>query len=186
MKCRPNEEILHEIRPEPELLRYWFITKSVPFSFTIGIFIFQFGFVAGVFLAPQETLNRFTFSAAAATCALSWLFGLSLCHWYFCQLKKTYVYYITTERCVFHGGIIKLIERSVPYHKITDVEQSRNILERLFGIGNLNIYTPGTASMAFSPFTWQSSELAFAGIKDLEEPAETIQGILADLKTTGE
>tara|TARA_B100000929_G_C15494267_1_gene415495 strand:- start:858 stop:2216 length:1359 start_codon:yes stop_codon:yes gene_type:complete len=81
-------------------------------------------------------------------------------------LRKTYVYYITNQRCVFQGGIIKKIRRSIPYNKITDVEISQNIAERLLGITSINIHT---ASMGT-----HKSEISFVGLKDAETPLTDI------------
>ena len=104
----------------------------------------------------------------------------------YCEfLRRTYVYYITNQRCVFHGGIIRRIERSVHYHKVTDVEMSQHIIERILGISTLNIFTPGTSSRA-GDSSFQKAEISFVGLKDNESPAETINGILRKFRATGE
>ena len=77
-------------------------------------------------------------------------------------LRKTFVYYITNKRCVFQGGIIKKIRRSIPYNKITDIEISQNLAERLLGITRINIHT---ASMGTN-----KSEISFFALKDAETP----------------
>ena len=38
--------------------------------------------------------------------------------------------------------------RSVPYHKITDLEVTRTLLDQLLGIGTLRIYTARRRSSA--------------------------------------
>lgn len=101
-------------------------------------------------------------------------------------LRKTYVYYVTDQRCVFHGGILRRIERSVPYHKVTDVEMSQNIVERILDISTLKVFTPGTSSMQTSLFGGQRAEISFDGLKDNETPASTINEILRKFRATGE
>nr|MBC8379078.1 PH domain-containing protein [Planctomycetota bacterium] len=100
-------------------------------------------------------------------------------------LKRTYVYTITNRRCDFSGGILRHVRHSVPYHKITDVEMSQNIIERMLGISSLGIYTPGTGSMN-SGGSGRRPEIAYVGLKDNETPAEMINSILSNFKATGE
>ncbi len=75
------------------------------------------------------------------------------------------------------GGIIRYRERSIPYHKITDVELSKNIIERILGLSSIRIFTPGTASRSFN---WgffgggQSPELNYEGLEESEDPTESI------------
>lgn len=92
---------------------------------------------------------------------------------YFIYLRKTYRYIITNRRCIFAGGILKRIERSVPYKKITDIQRSQNLLERILGIWNVQIYTPGTASMQIGQAKGKA-ELNYDGLLNSEELYETI------------
>lgn len=101
-------------------------------------------------------------------------------------LRRTYVYFVSNQRCVFRGGIIVRVERSVPYHKVTDVEMRQNIVERMLGISKLNIFTPGTASVVNSPFGGPRAEISFVGLADSETPAATINETLRGFKATGE
>jgi hypothetical protein len=63
---------------------------------------------------------------------------------------------------------------------------SQNIIERVLGISNLKIFTPGTSSMRVSPFAAQRAEIFFVGLADNEPPAATINDILKTYKATGE
>ncbi len=80
---------------------------------------------------------------------------------------------------------MRRVERSVHYHKVTDVEMSQNIFERILGISTLNIFTPGTSSGGGNS-SFQKAEISFIGLKDNEGPANTINGILRKFKATGE
>ncbi len=74
----------------------------------------------------------------------------------------------------------------MPYHKITDVESSQNIIERIIGISSLKIFTPGTASLPTSPFGGERAEIMFVGLVDNETPANTINEIVIKFKATAE
>ena len=82
------------------------------------------------------------------------------------------------------GGIVRYRECSISYHKVTDVELSRNLLERVLGLSSIRIFTPGTSS-SFS-FGWfgggQSPELKYEGLGSAEEPAESINVQVRDSK----
>ncbi len=87
-------------------------------------------------------------------------------------------YYVTNQRCVLHGGIWRKTVRSIPYHRITDVEASQNAIEQLLGISSLRIFTPGTGG--------QGAEISFEGLKDNQTPAASINEILRKFEATGE
>jgi uncharacterized membrane protein YdbT with pleckstrin-like domain len=92
---------------------------------------------------------------------------------YLAFLRKTYRYIITNRRCIFIGGILKRVERSVPYKKITDIQKSQNILERVIGIWNVQVFTPGTASIQMGQAK-AKAELNFDGLVNSEELYEII------------
>ncbi|HBH03214.1 MAG TPA: hypothetical protein DDZ42_15055 [Candidatus Rokubacteria bacterium] len=52
------------------------------------------------------------------------------------------------HRALFRGGLLVRRRRSVPYHKITDLEVTRTLLDQLLGIGTLRIYTARRRSSA--------------------------------------
>ncbi len=175
MKLMEGEEIVHELRPKPKLLVIWFFTKCLPWG------------LGGMFILPIfGDLESSNLKLIIPT-VIGALFLISLGLTYCTFLRRTYVYYVTNQRCVFHGGILRRVERSIPYHKITDVEMSQNIVERILAISSLNIFTPGTASMyPSSPFGGPRAEISFVGLSDNETPATTINGILRKFKATGE
>ena len=187
MKLMEGENIIHELHPERNILAIWFFTKCLSAAFIAAFITFWcFGFFGGIisaFANPESPPPFFTGGIIALILVpIILILSLVYCHF----LKKTYAYYVTSQRCVFHGGIIRRIERSVPYHKITDVEMSQNIVERILGISSLKIFTPGTGSMIFSPFGGQRAEISFVGLKDNEAPSISINEILRKYKSTGE
>jgi uncharacterized membrane protein YdbT with pleckstrin-like domain len=184
MKVQEGEEILHELVPERAVLWIWLFTKTLPAGLAGGGAGFgMFGLLGLIFSFGGARGFSFIGGIAGAVIVGPGLLMLALIYCEF--LRRTYVYYITNQRCVFHGGIIRRIERSVHYHKVTDVEMSQHIIERILGISTLNIFTPGTSSRA-GESSLQKAEISFVGLKDNESPAETINGILRKFRATGE
>jgi uncharacterized membrane protein YdbT with pleckstrin-like domain len=184
MKVQDGEEILHELVPEKNILWIWLFAKALPFGLVGGAVAFGLVGISGiVFNFGGESDFSFIGGIIGAI-----IFGLGflLLALVYCEfLRRTYVYYITNQRCVFHGGIIRRVERSVHYHKVTDVEMSQHIIERILGISTLNIFTPGTSSRG-SDSSFQKAEISFVGLKDNERPTDTINGILRKFRATGE
>lgn len=184
MKLQEGEEVLLEIGPDKNLLVLWFFSRSI----WLGLSGAGIGF--GLYLVLtlfQEfrTNSDIDFGGPSSIAAIiAGLAVLILAHAYFVCLKRTYVYTITNRRCIFRGGILHRVEHSVPYHKVTDVERSQYIFERILGISTLGIYTPGTGSMS-GPSS-RRPEIAFTGLKDNEIPAELINTMLSKFRATGE
>jgi len=187
MKLQEEEDIIHELRPEPNILIIWFFTKCLSTALVGSFLIFWcFGFFGGMFsvVTKSKSLNPIAVGGVVALIMAPILLILSLI--YCSYLRRTYAYYVTNQRCVFSGGILRKVVRSIPYHKITDVEMSQNIIERVLGISSLKIFTPGTGSMRVSPFAGQRAEISFVGLSDNETPAITINETLRKFKATGE
>lgn len=175
MKLQDGEEIIIEKYPERAILGIWFFTKCIVYVFIASFMTFwAFGFFGGMFVFVTNTkeFNPISMGGTFTVIVIAILFPLSF--FYISALQKTFKYTITNRRCVFKGGIVRRIERSIPYHKITDVEKSENILERLLGISTVKVFTPGTASMNFGPFGGQSSEITYEGVSDSDEISEII------------
>jgi uncharacterized membrane protein YdbT with pleckstrin-like domain len=182
MKLQEGEEILLQIQPEPVILVIWFFTRCMPLGAAGGFVLFwPVAFLAGMF---KLDTGFAPFAKGLAGALLAGFFFAALALLYHSYLRRTYIYYITNRRCVFRGGILRRVQHSVPYHKVTDVEMSQNIIERMLGISSLGIYTPGTGSMSQGGL--RKPEIACIGLKDNETPAETISGILSKYKATGQ
>ncbi len=161
----------------------WFFTKCViPGLFCAFLTFAPLSVFGDVSAAERRAGIVRALIAAVAACSVVWALVLVYCVY----LRRTYVYYVTNQRCVFRGGILQRIERSVPYHKVTDVEMRQNIVERVLGISKLNIFTPGTASVVNTPFGGPRAEISFIGLADSETPAATINETLRKFKATGE
>ncbi len=117
---------------------------------------------------PFAIMIEYWAIALAIVCFASLLIQI-----YLIYLRRTYRYIITNRRCIFEGGILKRIERTVPYKKITDIQRSQNIVERMLGIWNVQVFTPGTASMQIGQAKARA-ELNFDGLINSEELYEII------------
>lgn len=187
MKLQDGEEILHEMKPEASILGIWFVTKCLGFAF-LGAFLsfWASGFFGGMFCATTGSNSVSPITTGLRLAPVVGITFLVLALLYCSALRKTYHYWITNMRCVFHGGIIRRVERSVPYHKVTDVEMSQNIVERALNISSINVFTPGTASMQQGGFGQQRAEIRFEGLVDSETPTETINKMVRQVRSTGE
>lgn len=198
MKLDKGEILELEASPDSKILWMWFLKKSLINSIVITFFIF-----VGIMLFTslydlvdyyEDTSNVTNQSVdlenkEAKTSSSqnpfqpildSWVWafifvGLTsvLIQIYLCFLRKTYRYVITNRRCIFIGGILTRVERAVPYKKITDIQRSQNIIERILGIWNVQIFTPGTASVQMGQVATQA-ELNYDGLINSEEVFEII------------
>ena len=190
MRLMEGETVIHELQPSPSLLVIWFFTKCLPWAIAAaGIAALVVAIVNESAKGPSADDDS---RSAPLIVAAAFVLFLALPLIYCVFLRQTYVYLITNQRCVFQGGILRRTERSVPYHKITDVERKQNIVERILGISTLNIFTPGTASMpmnmslSLTSLGGQRAELSFVGLKNTNAPAASINEIVRQFKATGE
>ncbi len=184
MKLMEDEDVLLEMRPGRQLLVIWFLKAFLGTIVGAGFLIVIFYPIVGVLEIGSDTKGKLlAFGLPAGITIVLFIMGTAFV--YCIYLRRTYCYTITNRRCIFRGGILRRLQHSVPYHKITDVEMSQNIVERMLDISSLGIYTPGTGSMS-SGGSGRRPEIAFVGLKDNETPAEIINSILATFKATGE
>jgi uncharacterized membrane protein YdbT with pleckstrin-like domain len=90
-------------------------------------------------------------------------------------LLRTYAFIITNERVIIAGGILLRKMKSVPYHKITDISITQNIIERLLVISSLNVHTAGTVT--------DKPEIRFFGLDSPENPQSILVKGLRIFKT---
>ncbi|PCJ46783.1 MAG: hypothetical protein COA74_12835 [Gammaproteobacteria bacterium] len=196
-----NEETIElDIQPNEKLLVVWFFTKTITYSIATMFFVFMGLFFINTINLTSEDLKEnktevIQIESSADTVEESsekkiahpfsiitdyWPWALSLVFLasiliqiYLIYLRKTFRYIITNRRVIFVGGILKRIERTIPYKKITDIQRSQNILERILGIWNVQVFTPGTASMQIGQ-TKAKAELNFDGLLNSEDVYEAI------------
>jgi len=200
MKFNDDENIEIELCPDSKILTVWFITKTLTYSIAAMFFVFMALFFINVMIlsSSNEDHNKEYVVEESDVKAENnddetkkvvhpfmifvdyWGWSLLLVGFfsifvqiYFSYLRRTFRYIVTNRRCVFVGGILKRVERSVPFQKITDVQRSQNILERMLGIWNVQIFTPGTASVQNGQAKARA-ELNFDGLLNSEELYEII------------
>ena len=181
MQMQSGENVLYEMTPARKILWVWSCSRCVLASI-IGAFacFWAVGFFGGFALFGRDKGNIViaTASIAAAVGGVVFFIGAFA---YSVFTRRTYRYYITDQRCVFTGGILIRIKHSIPYHKITDIEVSQNIIERAVGLSSVNIYTPSSSGAQT-----KSPEIRFSGLKDSETPASLILSAIKKVKATGE
>lgn len=180
MKLMADEEVLLELAPAPGLLGYWMLTRCLPLGIALGCVVGGAALVIGSVGGSEPAFMP----GVLLPGVLGGLVAFVLATVYAACLRRSYHYYVTDRRCAFSGGILLRIRHSVPYHKITDLEQRQNILERLFGVWRLGIYTPGTSSWA-GQGVGPRPELAFPGLPDPDETTEAIAEVLSQYRATG-
>ena len=202
MKLDDGETLEIEMKPDEKILVMWFLTKTITYSLATMFFIFMSLFFINTFsLASEvEALEKATTEITQDRKIKEEVkekikkkmknpFKVFLEYWgmalvvasvaavliqiYLIYLRKTYHYIITNRRCIFVGGILKRIERTIPYKKITDIQRTQNIIERMLGIWNVQVFTPGTASMQIGQAKARA-ELNYDGLKNSEELYEAI------------
>lgn len=203
MKLDDGEKLELDLKPDEKILIAWFFTKTIGYSFITMTFVFMALFFINTINVTSQVEQIEKIEKAKGTLSAEEIkqkkrneaekivhpFAIMIDYWgwalavtalasiiiqiYLIYLKKTYHYIITDRRCIFIGGILKRVERSVPYKKITDIQRSQNILERILGIWNVQIFTPGTASMQIGNAK-AKAELNFDGLVNSEELYETI------------
>lgn len=180
IKLQEGEQVLFESKPERTIVMLWVLKIMLPITFVILCFGLPMMF--GI-ISEGHDLNCIFWTSVILTLVFYFMLFI-IVPFYYSSLRETFQYYITNQRCIFEGGIIVKRTRSVPFHKITDIEINQNIIERFFGLCSLKIFTPGTGSAGAVGF--EQAEIKFSGLKEAETPANIIQGILKNYKATGE
>jgi len=197
MRLDDGETLELDIKPDEKLLVVWFFTKTITYSIATMFFVFMgLFFINTINLTSEESVKNNieivqenTKTEEANKKEVDHPFSIMVDYWpwalalvvlasiliqiYLIYLRKTYRYIITNRRCIFVGGILKRIERTVPYKKITDIQRSQNILERILGIWNVQVFTPGTASMQIGQAKARA-ELNYDGLLNSEDVYEAI------------
>jgi uncharacterized membrane protein YdbT with pleckstrin-like domain len=202
MKLDSGEKLELEANPNQKILFMWFLNKTLTYSIATMFFVFMGLFFINTFSTlssleekPKSELIEETASTDGENSEkgendkIDHPFQIMVDYWgwaialvgvasiviqiYLHFLRKTYRYIITDRRCIFVGGILRRVERTVPHKKITDIQRSQNIIERMLGIWNVQVFTPGTASVQIGQ-TKSRAELNFDGLINSEEIYEAI------------
>ncbi len=202
MRLDEGEKIELEESPSEKILTVWFFTKTITYSIATMFFLFMAIFFVNALttistieqrekseIVEQSDLVDKGVDDKSQEVDVNHPFIIFVEYWgwalavvglisiaiqiYLIFLRKTYRYIITNRRCIFIGGILKRVERTVPHKKITDIQRSQNILERILGVWNVQVFTPGTASMQIGQAK-SRAELNYNGVINSEVMYEVI------------
>ncbi|NHZ70334.1 MAG: PH domain-containing protein [Proteobacteria bacterium] len=123
-----DETIITSFRPHWKLL-------FIPFAWFVGILVvigLSFGFVSA--LAPWISL--------IVLLAGLYLVARPLVNWWFTR------YVLTTERLITRQGLIAQSGVEIPLERITNVNFSQTVFERMLGAGDLLIESAGTSGQS--------------------------------------
>ena len=176
-----GEKVLYHGAPDRNILVPWFFS-SIFYSFMITGFFIATGFSNMIFslfgdsgTVPGASIIEGAIYGLIIQALVLFSIFLVVTFLYHVALRKTYKYYVTNERVIFEGGILMRRIKSVPFHKVTDVSISQNIVERALGIAKANIQTAGTG-MRFP-------DIQFTGLRNPEKPQGAIVERLRHFQT---
>lgn len=150
------EQTLYETKPSGKVVVTWLFTRFL-------LYLLVYVFVLGYFLL-RKGLSLGLFGGSV----LFIIIGLIVITFlYLVFLWKTYRYKITDRGIYFNGGIIVRKQKFVPFFKITNVDTTQNIVERMLGINRLGFQTAGAGAQ-------QRPEIVFDGIEDIEKPKQLV------------
>ncbi|MBW9267764.1 MAG: PH domain-containing protein [Candidatus Thiodiazotropha sp. (ex. Lucinisca nassula)] len=175
MKFGSDEKVIHHLQPENRLIIMWAFTKCLTQGFSVGFFFFMLFYFNWIFSMSGKDIKALPeYGDLIVFSIIFAIFAFVLSYIYHRYLIKTINYYITNKRCIYVGGLLKKVEHSVSYNKITDVERSRNIVEQILSISTINLFTSGTTSMRVPMRSQPMPELSYIGLVNSEDVAETI------------
>jgi uncharacterized membrane protein YdbT with pleckstrin-like domain len=182
-----GERVLWSGGPHTSVLGVWVFTKALPAIFMAAFLaLWAFLFIGGMWATAngvEKDFNPFRGVGRALIVLVPVTLALSIV--YIAALRRTYRYDISDQRVLFIGGLLVRRRRSVPYHKITDVEVSRNLLDQILGISTLKMYTAGSTSFRAWPLKDQA-EISFPGLVDEQHAEGILNTTLSRFRATGE
>ena len=125
------------------------------------------GSMIAMSLGRSSTPTLGFYATVALVLTLVLIIGYYL--WTFFTYKVTR-YEVYEDKMLFYEGFLNIQEKEIHYSRISEVELSRNILQRFFGLGTIKILTPATIA---------STHRQGSGIKmvDLDIPQESFKKV---------
>jgi membrane protein YdbS with pleckstrin-like domain len=100
---------------------------------------------------------------------LVWALPVFLAQW---PVYKRYRYELLDDEIVVHSGWLTQNVRHVPYRMVTNIEIRRGLLDRIFGMGTLNIETAGNSDPN------SRAEARLLGLEDVDTVYEEVAACL--------
>ncbi len=108
------------------------VVKAVLFILVFGFLGFLIrGFLGDFFLPLEGAVVAVGIIYAAVTYAHS----------------QSYTVTLDEEDIIYNHGIMTMKKFVLPFEKVTESSYSQTLIQRLFGLGNLNVDTPGGTEM---------------------------------------
>jgi uncharacterized membrane protein YdbT with pleckstrin-like domain len=164
------EKTLYEGKPKKNLWFYMLFTRGIGTAIFIGFFGFIFSSIASVIRLSARGAGDFSMLSYVWWGFIVFIIVFLLHIPYLPALVRTYKYKVTNRKITFEGGILYRIKKNVPFHKVTDVGISQDIIEKQLGFSNLRIHTAGTGTAI--------PEIIFQGIENPEKPRKIISKII--------
>ena len=164
------EKILYEGKPKKNLWIHVLLFRGLVTSIAFGALGWMIASVIVLSIISAHRVGDFPIPVFLAVSVIFFVVTLILHIFYLHLLVETYKYKINNKKITFEGGILLKVKKVVPFHKITDVGISQDIIERRLGFSNLNIHTAGTGAAI--------PEIKFYGLEDSEKPHKIISKII--------
>jgi uncharacterized membrane protein YdbT with pleckstrin-like domain len=150
-----EESVLYEARPSAKVIVLWFFRSILIIA--IFCFFLSFSFMSLLFSAG---IYNYITNILLLTALISFVLLV-----YFFIKWKTYQYKVALDGIYFSGGVLVHKQKYIPFYKVTDVEISQDLLERLLGINSLGFQTAGAGAQ-------NRPEIIFEGLVDAKGPME--------------
>jgi uncharacterized membrane protein YdbT with pleckstrin-like domain len=133
-------------RMHPRYVWYHFVVHGGPvlfFSLIISLFI-ALGGASG-----PDTPGLWLLGGAGFWLAAGVTFSIPILLWYgWCRLVyRFYRYELRASEFRFEYGVLNKHHSSLPYSRIQNIDIGRSLIQRIFGISELQIQTAGESSM---------------------------------------
>lgn len=139
-----------------------YMTKQRVAFGLLALTILSFGLVIGIPMSLDPEIGLFGGMIFAGVfggiAVLFWAAAAVLVIPYYNSLR----YEIHDDEVIVHVGIITKSVKHVPYRTVTNIVINRGILDRLFGLGTLNIQTAGMSGQT-------GAEEALVGLPNVQE-----------------
>ena len=154
------------VKPDPKyLFRMRLIATLVALAIIVG------GILLGVILGVSGELRLggvlILISSNLVLNGLWWLVAMVLSGPYFRSLR----YEIQDDEVVVYVGIWTKSVKHVPYRTVTNMQVKRDVVDRLLGLGTLNIQTAGMSGQ-------KGAEEQLVGLSNVQEVYESVAGEL--------
>lgn len=166
-----GEKLLWHDKPSNLVLVSWFFTRVLLLSIVLSWILsaLSIPIVFGLFLSKGVSGIHALFGLST----IIWLVLFIILLLYHFILIRTYEYYITDQKIILKGGVIIKSLRNIPFHKVTDLEVSQNLIDQILNIYRLKIQTAGTGM--------RKPEISFIGLKDAKTPENILSNIVSNI-----